>query len=244
MAQRAPAYCDSSPDCAALDLISLAGFSEGSDLYRRLVIDSQWVEDLWANRVDHIDPFLFIVTARVKQAGRLAEVRRAIEEELARFAAEPLAEERLEAVKSHLRYSFVLSMDRSEAVAAALAPYIGLRRTPETVSRIFARYAEAAPADLVRVARAVLHAAVAHGGHSRGEAAMKVLCFPDDSPALSLRLVFLTGSACDPPGREGSAWLAGHMLASGGTRRRTYKQILDFLFPRGRPPSPAPWTRR
>jgi zinc protease len=62
---------------------------------------------------------------------------------------------------------------------------------------------------------------------------MKVLCFPDDSPALSLRLVFLTGSACDPPGREGSAWLAGHMLASGGTRRRTYKQILDFLFPRG-----------
>jgi zinc protease len=153
VAQRAPAYCDSSPDCAALDLISLAGFSEGSDLYRRLVIDSQWVEDLWANRVDHIDPFLFIVTARVKQAGRLAEVRRAIEEELARFAAEPLAEERLEAVKSHLRYSFVLSMDRSEAVAAALAPYIGLRRTPETVSRIFARYAEAAPADLVRVAQ-------------------------------------------------------------------------------------------
>jgi zinc protease len=153
VAQRAPAYCDSSPDCAALDLISLAGFSEGSDLYRCLVIDSQWVEDLWANRVDHIDPYLFIVTARVKQPGRLAEVRRAIEEELARFAVEPLAEERLEAVKSHLRYSFVLSMDRSEAVAAALAPYIGLRRTPETVDRIFARYAEAAPADLERVAK-------------------------------------------------------------------------------------------
>lgn len=153
VAQRAPAYCDSSPDCAALDLISLAGFSEGSDLYRRLVIDLQWAEHVWANRVDHIDPFLFIVTARVKQPARLAEVRRAIEDELERFAAEPLPEARLEEVKSHLRYSFVLEMDRSEAVAAALAPYIGLRRTPETVNRIFERYDEAGPADLVRVAR-------------------------------------------------------------------------------------------
>ncbi|MCS7042371.1 MAG: insulinase family protein [Bryobacteraceae bacterium] len=62
---------------------------------------------------------------------------------------------------------------------------------------------------------------------------MKALPFPDASPALSVRLVFLTGSASDPAGREGAAWLAGHMLAYGGTRRRTYKQILDFLFPRG-----------
>lgn len=62
---------------------------------------------------------------------------------------------------------------------------------------------------------------------------MRVLSFPDSSPALSVRVVFLTGSASDPAGREGAAWLAGHMLSGGGTRRRSYKQILDFLFPRG-----------
>lgn len=61
---------------------------------------------------------------------------------------------------------------------------------------------------------------------------MKVLSFPDGSPALSVRLVFLAGSAADRSGREGAAWLAAHMLAHGGSRRRTYKQILDFLFPR------------
>ncbi|MCS7042372.1 MAG: insulinase family protein [Bryobacteraceae bacterium] len=153
VAQKAPAYCDSGPECAALDLISLAGFSEGSELYRRLVIDEQWVEHLWANHVDHVDPYLFIVTARVKQPERLRDVRQAIEDELARFAAEPMPEDRLERVKSHLFYSFVLGLDRSESVAAALAPYIGLRRTPETVNRIFDRYAEASPADLVRVAQ-------------------------------------------------------------------------------------------
>ncbi len=62
---------------------------------------------------------------------------------------------------------------------------------------------------------------------------MKVLVREDRSPLLAVRLVFLAGSAADPRGREGSAWLAGQMLAHGGTRRRPYKQILDFLFPRG-----------
>lgn len=62
---------------------------------------------------------------------------------------------------------------------------------------------------------------------------MKVLVHEDGSPLLSVRAVFLAGSALDPRGREGAAWLAAQMLARGGTRRRSYKQILDFLFPRG-----------
>ena len=62
---------------------------------------------------------------------------------------------------------------------------------------------------------------------------MQVLVREDPSPLLSVRVVFLAGSALDPPGREGVAWLAAQMLAHGGTRRRSYKQMLDFLFPRG-----------
>jgi zinc protease len=62
---------------------------------------------------------------------------------------------------------------------------------------------------------------------------MKILAHEDGSPLLSVRVVFLAGSAMDARGREGAAWLAAQMLAHGGTRRRSYKQILDFLFPRG-----------
>lgn len=62
---------------------------------------------------------------------------------------------------------------------------------------------------------------------------MKVLVHEDRSPLLSIRVVFLAGAAMDPRGREGAAWLAAQMLAHGGTRRRSYKQVLDFLFPRG-----------
>ena len=62
---------------------------------------------------------------------------------------------------------------------------------------------------------------------------MKAVVREDRSPLVSVRVVLLAGSAADPPGREGAAWVAAQMLAHGGTRRRTYKQILDFLFPRG-----------
>lgn len=62
---------------------------------------------------------------------------------------------------------------------------------------------------------------------------MRVIVREDDGPLTAARVVFRAGSAMDPAGREGAAWLAGQMLAHGGTRRRNYKQILEFLFPRG-----------
>ncbi len=62
---------------------------------------------------------------------------------------------------------------------------------------------------------------------------MRVIVREDGGPLVSVRVVFRAGSAMDPAGREGAAWLAGQMLAHGGTRRRSYKQILEFLFPRG-----------
>lgn len=62
---------------------------------------------------------------------------------------------------------------------------------------------------------------------------MNVIVREDGGPLVSVRVVFRAGSAMDPAGREGAAWLAGQMLAHGGTRRRSYKQILEFLFPRG-----------
>jgi zinc protease len=47
---------------------------------------------------------------------------------------------RLKEVKSHLKYDFALSLDNSEAIATALSPYIALRRTPETINRLYEIY--------------------------------------------------------------------------------------------------------
>jgi zinc protease len=62
-------------------------------------------------------------------------------------------------------------------------------------------------------------------------AAPKVVALPGKSPLITFRFVFLTGAASDPADKPGVAALTAAMLAEGGTREMTYKQILDAMFP-------------
>lgn len=54
---------------------------------------------------------------------------------------------------------------------------------------------------------------------------------PGKSPLVTIRLVFRTGAASDPKGKEGLAALTAAMVAEAGSKRLTYQQILDALFP-------------
>ncbi len=54
---------------------------------------------------------------------------------------------------------------------------------------------------------------------------------PGQSPLVTFRIVFLTGSASDPAAKPGLANLTAAMLAQGGTRELTYKQVLDAMYP-------------
>ena len=54
---------------------------------------------------------------------------------------------------------------------------------------------------------------------------------PNRSPLVSFRILFMTGSANDPKGKEGLASLTAAMLAEGGTRTKTYAQITDAMYP-------------
>lgn len=153
VAFRSAAYTDTEIDAAALDLIGQLGFSRNSELYRKLVIDDQIVDLLDVDTFDHLDPNLFVVTARVKRKEDLGKVEQQILETFKRFREQHVPADRLEAVKKHFRYSFALRLNNSEDIAQTLAHYVALRRTPETINRIFARYAELTPADLQRIAR-------------------------------------------------------------------------------------------
>ena len=54
---------------------------------------------------------------------------------------------------------------------------------------------------------------------------------PGSSPLVTFRILFTTGSAFDPPGKEGLAAITASMLAEGGSRSMTYDQILQTLYP-------------
>lgn len=62
---------------------------------------------------------------------------------------------------------------------------------------------------------------------------MNLITIPDSSPLVTLRVVFRTGAAQDPPGKAGAAWMTALLLSSGGSRTRTHKDILDAFFPMG-----------
>jgi zinc protease len=59
----------------------------------------------------------------------------------------------------------------------------------------------------------------------------KVIALPGKSPLVTFRFVFLTGAAQDPADKPGAAQLTASMLAQGGTRDKTYQQIVEALFP-------------
>ena len=152
VAHRAPAYSDTDKDYAALDIIASLGFSESSELYQKLVIQEQKVDTLFGGSRASADPFLFNVAARVKNENDVTYVRDQILETLASLK-EPVSAAKLDRVKKNLRYSFAQSLDSSDAIAGTLASYIALKRTPETINRLYDVYDSITPADIQRVAK-------------------------------------------------------------------------------------------
>src|SRR5882757_6036233 len=156
VAWRGPAYTDENEDTAALDAIARLGFDQTSPLYQKLVIDEQKVDRIGAGGPDNVDPELFEVQARVKNPADLAAVQSQIIATAAQFAATPVDAKKLDALKAHLRYSFALRLDDSEAIAQTVARYVALRRTPETINRYYDMYAQLTPDDIQRVAKKYL----------------------------------------------------------------------------------------
>jgi zinc protease len=148
VAFRGPAYSDESKDKAALDLLEAVAFGENSDLYQRLVLKEQKVDSISPNFDDQIDPELFAIFARVKDQKDVDYARDQILATFKRFTTEQIPQAKLDATRSRLRYSVALQMNSSNAIANTLAPYISLRRSPETMNKLFALYDQITPEDI------------------------------------------------------------------------------------------------
>jgi len=148
VAYKGPAFSDRQKDMPAMDLISDLGFSEGSELYQRLVVREQKVDTLMPIFEDHQDPFLVMVGARVKDPADLDYVREQICATFEGYKRDKVSSERLESVKSHMKYGFALGLDNSQAIAAALAPYVALTGEPESINRLFDTYARVDASDI------------------------------------------------------------------------------------------------
>lgn len=73
--------------------------------------------------------------------------------------------------------------------------------------------------------------AAAAFGADPTSASSKLITLPGKSPLVTFRIVFRTGAASDPAGKEGLAALTASMLSDGGSKNKTYKQIVDAMYP-------------
>ncbi|HKO60620.1 MAG TPA: pitrilysin family protein [Pyrinomonadaceae bacterium] len=152
VAFRGPAYSDTEKDKMALDFLAQIAFGPNSDLYQRLVLKEQKVDTFGASFGDQVDPELFTVLARVKDPKDVDYVRDQILATFKQFTTEMIPQAKLDATRSRLRYSFAMAMNSSNAIAGTLAPFIALKRTPDTIDKLAALMETITPKDVRDIA--------------------------------------------------------------------------------------------
>ncbi len=235
-------------DAAALAFAGELLFGEQSELYQRLVVKEQKVDQLFAFGGQSKDPGLFTIGARVKSLEDMATVRDAILEACAKGLALPFSELKLEEAKTEARLAFARSLESTNGVAGMVARMASYDRDPEALPKTQALGETVSAADLARVAKATFRdrgrviTTLFHGARPEGlkgdvvgveaRAAklaelprIALLEEPSSSPLLNLRLQFRAGSIHDPKGKEGLARLTASLLTEGATKNRSLAEV-------------------
>ncbi len=231
----------------ALAMVGELMFGRQSELYQRLVVKEQKVDQLYARGGGSKDPSLFTIAARVRKVEDMAYVREAILDACARARTLPFSATRLEAAKDESRLAFARALDSADGVAGMVARMACYDRDPQAVTKVPLLRDGLTVSDLSHVARetftdggriittlckgplpeplkADFPGVEARAAKLAEVPALALVEEPSPSPLVDLDLTFRTGSVDDPAGKEGLAALAAAMVAEGGTASRTYAE--------------------
>ena len=140
------------PGDAALDVVSsvLAG-GKNSRLYKRLIYDTQMAQDVEATQQSGMLGSSFIIEVTVRPGRTVAEVQKAIDEELARLRQEPPTERELQRAINQIEASFYRRMQRVGGFggkADQLNSYFAAGGGPDYFAEDLARYTSLSRADV------------------------------------------------------------------------------------------------
>ena len=253
-----PAFDETSKESAAMEILGSIFFGQTSDLYKKLVVTEQKVDQLEVDVPSSFDPSLFTVLARVKNGADTPYVRDQILAAVARARASLVPADRL-ADAQVVRSLFVCPRHRQHRarrrgrVAVRRRTSARIRRSTTTT----ARWSRSTPADLQSAARkyfddrglivATLSRDPLPAGIERAPSLASLEAQPRAAsgaggdvplvlqksllPQLDVKLLFTVGSAHDPAGKEGLAALTAAMLTRAGSKTMTIDQIDAALYP-------------
>jgi zinc protease len=246
-----PAFSETAKDYAALDMMMGLSFGHTSELYQRLVVREQTLDDLFVYFPDRADPQLATVFARLKRPEDAVAVRDAMLRTFAVARQSAPDARRLADAVANARYGLLRSFDTTENVAATLARIVRYRRSVDTLNRLWQVYGSLTPADLQAVAQkyftdaglvvttlskdalpetvATLPALASFAPAAAAD--FKTVELRSALPRLDVKLLFAAGSAHDPEGKEGLAALSAAMIAKAGSRALRIDEIEKAFFP-------------
>jgi zinc protease len=150
---KGPAYSDSDTNVFALDILSAVLFSERSELYKKLVVKEQKVRNLSGGAFFTRDPYLFQVTAMLKDPADMQyvkdEIMKAMEDAKTMAADSTILAES----KSNFKYSFAMGMNSPDAIANNLSYFIWLTGDAESLNRAYAMYENVTAEDVMKTAQ-------------------------------------------------------------------------------------------
>lgn len=140
-------------DTAALEVVHGLLFDRSAPLYQALVVERQRLLDLesWTSNWSR-DPGLFVISAELKEQTSFDEIQREVQQALDALAQGELDPERVEAVRSHLRYGLSMDVETASDAADLLAQFIGVSGSPEGLREYLHALGEVTPQDVARVA--------------------------------------------------------------------------------------------
>jgi zinc protease len=252
-----PAFDEHSKDSAGAEILASIYFGQTSDLYKKLVVREQKVDQLLVDVPASVDPSLFTIFARVKSPADAVYVRDQILATAGLARSSLVTADRLADAKSFNRYGFARTIDSTERVAAVVANYSTRTRSYQTVNTYYRTLESLTPADLQAAARrsfidaglivTTLSKAPLPAGIDRapsldsfqaqaspahaGSREVPLVLQKSPLPQLNVKLLFAVGSAHDPAGKEGLASLTAAMLTRAGSRAMTIDEIDAALYP-------------
>ncbi len=234
---------------SALEFAATELFGERSELYQRLVVKEQKVDQLFSTGGEAKDPGLFTIGARLKDSADLAYVRDLILDTCAKAVALPFSATKLEEAKIEARLAFQRSLDSTNTIASVVARLTSYDRDPEAVNKVLALHETITVEDLARIAQATFKdrarviTTLAHGALPENlqapfqgvdARAAQLATLPDlplleepnpASPLVNVRVAFRVGSLHDPKGKEGLAQLTASLISNAATQQRSLPEL-------------------
>ncbi|MFP4528605.1 MAG: M16 family metallopeptidase [Candidatus Kapaibacterium sp.] len=138
---------------AAAILLGNLAFGSNSELFKKLYIQEQKVQVFMPEFEYNRDPFLWFVFAQIKDKKDIGYVKEQIFSTIEHYRNNPPDAKKLEALKSHLKYDFLMNLDSPGNVAGSLARMVALTGGIDAVDTYFKTLGQVTPEDIQAAAK-------------------------------------------------------------------------------------------